>query len=127
MSHSYEVFVEKYVAIEQVIQLSGEFIGHDFVRCQKEDGEIFFANTVGLTLRIYLADFLENDREMEFEKYSVMIDISQNSEFRQKGIWNDLYSLFPRALASFISSRLNCECLVTDDLQSVVEVFPAGI
>lgn len=106
--------------VEQVAKALAEFIGHDLVKNPNVDWDLYVTWIVGLKLYIKSTEGFEDDRDVKFTQYSTIIDIEE-VYWKIPEIGNGNWSYrFALVAGSYLSDRLDIECLIIDDLHIIV-------
>lgn|SRR5262249_42711758 len=124
MSHVTNVLVEGDIGISLIAASLGELIGHELQERIAEIGNLYETTIMGVNVYIYDEPGLEDDCGIEFSKYRYVINYKRYSGSVESGYQIDLCHILALISASVISRKLNCECLVVDNLQAVVQSFP---
>lgn len=126
MSRSISIFV-KHSNIQEVVGCVSNFIGHSVNKIEGENSNIFSAYVLGLDIRIFHAHGYEDDRGIPFTRYSTVVDLqSINTMYGFELLYQ-----FSRSGALLLAGQLvrflNCECIVVENCQHLLAIFPQPV
>ncbi|HET6384574.1 MAG TPA: hypothetical protein VFJ58_14365 [Armatimonadota bacterium] len=126
MADDFNILIRNCDEIERVALAIGEFLGHPLPRMTSVEWKLYKTRSVGFEISVFEADDFENDAGIEFEKYPLMVGVDGLSIMTPVEHFDEWFRLFSLTLASIISRKLECECLLVKNFCHVVASFPAS-
>jgi hypothetical protein len=124
MSRSVDIFIKSSASFEEVLQLLQRITGNTFSKNSSVSWNLYNLQIFETDIALFESDFDDN-LGIEFSKYQFVVSISVWNTFceRYKYQW---VTSFPIVLAKIIHQESGSECIVVDDMQTLVESFKVG-
>lgn len=127
MSESNSVFIKTNLNLSEIKLCLEKILNCQLKKVENVDWEIYSISLIGLQISLLEAVDFDDDRELNFSEFSCYVDIDYIRNAFEIGYESDWRRMTSIVLGNMISRNLNCECLVVNDMQRLVERFlPKG-
>jgi hypothetical protein len=123
MPQDFNIFIREPGTMDQVLECLGLAFGHELTEATQVEWRLYQTRLLGFDIAAFeQADFVD-DQGIPFSQYSCVVSLAPLWGFVEKRYESEWRVLFAKVLASFISQRLACECIVVENLQVLIATF----
>ena len=122
MSTDYSIFIKNKDSSSTIKDCLENVLNCPLHKVTHLDGDMYSADLIGVTITLYLSVRFEDDGVIEFSKYDYWVGVDYTGAFDK--LYGDEFCLMCcLVIANMIFRKLNCECIVVEDVQKVIETF----
>lgn len=127
MGRDTQILIRDCPTIEALISFLEQRLSIHFVKVDNVEWKLYQSLYMLTFLSVYDDHDLVNDMDIEFERYSLVLDLSPDNSVKGTRYYSTYYEPwfenFAVLIASILAAELGCECLVVNDLQAIVGLF----
>ncbi len=125
MSVSYSVLVKKKNSLESLKNCLQKFLNSPLEKVDSTDYEIYSTEVLGTGVSLFASVAYEDDA-IEFSEYDYEVSFDYLGKY-DKAVSDKWLTTLSIIIANLISRELQCECIATENLHTILQKFPLDL